>query len=50
MTVERGASRRQSERRGEDRRQRSDGAPDGIERRQQARRMGNRRKATDRRG
>tara|TARA_B100002003_G_scaffold156104_1_gene144732 strand:- start:137 stop:304 length:168 start_codon:yes stop_codon:yes gene_type:complete len=50
MSIERGTQRRQYERRGEDRRQRNDGAPDGMERRVHARRVGHRRADGERRG
>ncbi|MBT3334147.1 MAG: hypothetical protein HOK21_04370 [Rhodospirillaceae bacterium] len=49
MAIARGAPRRQGERRATDRRQRSDGAPDGVERRLSLRRTSNRRAGDDRR-
>ena len=49
MVVERSAQRRSGERRGPDRRQRDDGPPGGVERRQSQRRMGDRRSVEDRR-
>ena len=49
MAIAKGTQRRQSDRRGTDRRQQNDGAPGGADRRISARRAGSRRIADDRR-